>query len=214
MVPGSTEYRRTFYPEWTSILGMIWGDEWWHVMPCDDMDTCIPGIHVSQGYMYPGGYMYPQGYMYPRGWENIVGLWQVWKVPISNVNSKKSWFFWLFNSFQICYVKKLNLFIKNSVFEYSTPSKLRFLNFKTSISRNHAYRVLHSRFPPFGFVLKPFWSIHMILRQLWRTSGRPRPCMTADLCLAGLTQIPFEKKQFWSQKSILKGVPLSGQCPP
>ena len=42
---------------------------------------------------YPGGYMYPQGYMYPRGWENIVGLWQVWKVPISNVNSKSSWFF-------------------------------------------------------------------------------------------------------------------------
>ena len=34
--------------------------------------------------------------------------------------------------------------------------------FKTSISRNHAYRVLHSRFPPFGFVLKPFWSIHMV----------------------------------------------------
>ena len=86
--------------------------------------------------------------------------------------------------------------------------------FKTSISRNHAYRVLHSRFPPFGFVLKPFRSMHMILRQLWQTSCRPRPWMTADLHLAGLTQIPFEKKQFWSQKSILKGVPLSGQCPP
>ena len=33
--------------------------------------------------------------------------------------------------------------------------------FKTSISWNHAYRVLHSRFPPFGFVFKPCWSIHM-----------------------------------------------------
>ena len=38
--------------------------------------------------------------------------------------------------------------------------------FKTSISRNHAYRVLHSRFPPFGFVLKPFWSIYMFLNMI------------------------------------------------
>ena len=44
--------------------------------------------------------------------------------------------------------------------------------FKTSFSRNYAYRVLHGRFPPFGFVLKPFWSIHMFLRELWQTSGR------------------------------------------
>ena len=34
--------------------------------------------------------------------------------------------------------------------------------FKTSILRNHAYRVLHSRFPLFGFVLKPVWSMHLL----------------------------------------------------
>ena len=49
------------------------------------------------------------------------------------------------------------------------------LIFKTSISRNHAYRVLHSRFPPFGFVLKPVWLVHMFLGELWWTSGRLRP---------------------------------------
>ena len=41
--------------------------------------------------------------------------------------------------------------------------------FKTSISRKLANIVLHSRFPPFGFVLKPFWSVHMFLRELCRT---------------------------------------------
>ena len=30
-------------------------------------------------------------------------------------------------------------------------------------------------FPPFGFVSKPFWSIHMFLEELWLTSGRLRP---------------------------------------
>ena len=40
--------------------------------------------------------------------------------------------------------------------------------FKTSISRNHAYRVLHSRFPPFGFVLKPVVSMDHVLAELWR----------------------------------------------
>ena len=33
--------------------------------------------------------------------------------------------------------------------------------FEASISRNHAFRVLHSRFPPFWFVSKPIWSTHM-----------------------------------------------------
>ena len=37
---------------------------------------------------------------------------------------------------------------------------------KTSISRDHAYRVLRRRFPPFGFVLKPVWSIHMFVGEL------------------------------------------------
>ena len=46
---------------------------------------------------------------------------------------------------------------------------------KTSISRKHAYRVLHSRFPPFGFVLQPVWSEDHVLHELWRTSGRLRP---------------------------------------
>ena len=40
--------------------------------------------------------------------------------------------------------------------------------FKTSISQNYVYRVLHSRFPPFGFVLKPIWSVHMFLGKFWR----------------------------------------------
>ena len=40
--------------------------------------------------------------------------------------------------------------------------------FKTSSSRNHADRVLHSRFPPFGFVLKPVWSVHMFVGELQR----------------------------------------------
>ena len=38
--------------------------------------------------------------------------------------------------------------------------------FKTSISRNYGHRVLHSRFPPFGFVLKPAWSVHIIFRRV------------------------------------------------
>ena len=41
---------------------------------------------------------------------------------------------------------------------------------KTSISRNHAYRVLHSRFPPFGFVLKPVWSVHMFFHMIMADS--------------------------------------------
>ena len=44
--------------------------------------------------------------------------------------------------------------------------------FKTSISRNHAYRVLHRRFPPFGFVLKPVWSIHMFLNMIMADSSQ------------------------------------------
>ena len=39
--------------------------------------------------------------------------------------------------------------------------KTKVFDFQTSISRNHASRVLHSRLPPFGFVLKPVWSFHM-----------------------------------------------------
>ena len=51
----------------------------------------------------------------------------------------------------------------------------RFSSLKTSISRKRANIVLHNRFPPSGFVLKPVWSVHMFLRQLQRTSSRPRP---------------------------------------
>merc|ERR1711976_609236 len=39
-------------------------------------------------------------------------------------------------------------------------------SFATSISQNHAHRVLHSRFPPFGFVLKPVWLITMFLNMI------------------------------------------------
>ena len=73
-------------------------------------------------------------------------------------------FFLVFNIFPFSHVKKLIVFVKNSVFEYSTPSKFVFL--KTSISRNHACRVLRSRFFPFGFVLEPFRSIYMFLKEL------------------------------------------------
>ena len=41
-----------------------------------------------------------------------------------------------------------------------------------SISRNHASFVLHSRFPPFGFVLKPVGSIDMVLGELRRNRVR------------------------------------------
>ena len=39
---------------------------------------------------------------------------------------------------------------------------------ETSISRNHAYVVLHSRFPPFGFVFQPLWSDTHVSDELWR----------------------------------------------
>ena len=48
--------------------------------------------------------------------------------------------------------------------------------FKTSISRNHAYRVLHSRFPPFGFVLKPIWSIHLFFNMIMADSRQKSFC--------------------------------------
>ena len=131
--------------------------------------------------------------------------------------------------------------------------------FKTSISRNHAYRVLHSRFPPFGFVLKPVWSMDVALRELlwirvkviesklrfretmpivFSIIDFPQVCTKARLvqhiCFRRIMMdlwsstsmndvllvprklyaIPFENEQFWNQKSILKGVPLSGPCPP
>ena len=140
-----------------------------------------------QGNMYPRGYNYPWGYMYPQK-ESIGGLLQVWKVPISNVYSKKSRFFWLFNSSPICHLKNTILFIKNSVFEYSAPSKLRFCIFKTSISRKHAYRVLHSRFPPFGFVLKPFWSVYLFLNMIMADSCLI--CIPGGTCIPGETCIP------------------------
>ena len=41
-----------------------------------------------------------------------------------------------------------------------------------SISRNHVSFVLHSRFPPFGFVLKPVGSIYMVLGELRRNRAR------------------------------------------
>ena len=44
-----------------------------------------------------------------------------------------------------------------------------------SISRNHANVVLHSRFPPFGFVLKPVVSIYMVLGELRRNRVRASP---------------------------------------
>ena len=46
--------------------------------------------------------------------------------------------------------------------------KVEVLSFKTSISRNHAHCILHSRFPPFGFIWKPVGSIRRILHELWR----------------------------------------------
>ena len=39
---------------------------------------------------------------------------------------------------------------------------------KTSISQNHAYVVLHSRFPPFGFVCQPLRSDTYVLHESWR----------------------------------------------
>jgi len=102
---------------------------------CIHGDTCIPGVHVSPGIH--------------DHWGTMASL------ESSELQRKfKKSFFWPFNTFQICHVKKMILFISKTIYEYSAPSKFILFIFKISISRNHAYCVLHSRFSPFGFVLK------------------------------------------------------------
>ena len=94
------------------------------------------------------------------------GLWQVWKVPNSNVNSKNSYFFdFLILSRSFAW-KNWFYSSKTQFLNIRHLQNSGFLIFKTSISRNHAYRILHSRFPPFGFVLKPFRSIYMFLNMI------------------------------------------------
>ena len=75
--------------------------------------------------------------------------------------------------------------------------KTKVFDFQTLISRNHASRVLHSRFPPFGFVLKPVWSIHMVLGELWRSPlVKSRFCETMQILFSIIDFPP--SGSYWS----------------
>ena len=83
-----------------------------------------------------------------------------------------------------------------------------------SISRNHASFVLHSRFPPFGFVLKPVGLIDMVLGELRRKRVRASP---RNYLHRGLTSWeegpPREKSRFRETMLLLfsiVGFPPSG----
>ena len=58
--------------------------------------------------------------------------------------------------------------VDSYVFEYDYGGFVSKSFLKTSISRNHAHCILHGRFPPFGFVLKPSCSIGIVSAELWR----------------------------------------------
>ena len=113
------------------------------------------GYLYPQGYMNPWGYMYPQGYMYPWGYMHPRGYMYPWGyIGFQGGDFTKpclSCSQWSISPFGFVLKPVWSI---HMYFNITTADSCQKSFFKTSISRNHAYRVIHSRFPPFGFCLK------------------------------------------------------------
>ena len=117
---------------------------------CIPRGTCIPGVHVCPRdtsipriYVSPGIHVFPGDTCIPG-----IHVSQGYRGIHGQGNMTNLSF------------RYPTLFRKVTICHY----------LKTSTSRNNAHRVLHSRFSPSGFVLKPVRLIHMFLRKLWRFS--------------------------------------------